>query len=131
MTRCQDRVLCFENKTGALLCFFAPGSCLAQSVPRPVSVLCSNIRQYTSGVYLRTCSAELRHRERSNLVTTTLAALQGALLCGQKWEVEFQGDIESSVLYSVHEFMFLTGLRLNQWIILKISGMIMIKKTSI
>lgn len=47
--------------------------------------------------------------------------MQGALLWGERWNVDFQDDLESSALCSVHEFIFLSRLRLNQWIILKTS----------
>lgn len=51
--------------------------------------------------------------------------MQGALLWGERWNVDFQDDLESPALCSVHEFIF---LRLNQWVILKTSEMIMVKK---
>lgn len=73
-------------------------------------------------MYLRKCSVEAGLREREESFSHHDPHLNaGGAVVG--WNVDFQDDLESSALCSVHEFTFLIRLRLNQWIILKMSEM--------
>lgn len=122
----KTEFLCIEKKNWCFTLFLCPGF-LSGTV-------CSSLCFYVvlqhpwiqrQCVFEKLCSAELRGREESFSHQGVLhGALQGALLC---W-ISGLEDMESSLLRSVNEFVFCTGLRLNYWIIFKISGMIMIKK---